>query len=324
MEIIRNTVNCVYSEYLYSNNYNIATIIVNIIDACNYSCYYCYNKKPRTNKVLDLNKLYNFCKWYYDNINRHINICILGGEPTLHKDLLNFCKCISSTFSEMKCIVITNFSQDLNYYLDLLNTHTNLILSWHSLQNNDIFIDKVNSIPYHYFKDDMIKISVMYEKMNIQKSLYVFDTLYHKFYKYMEFSIVENNHLHGKQSELYEYTDEELDQFNQRINNKTYFDAQSYKHITFEYNDRIEKKILSQTLLDKKLVDFHNYKCMAGVDQLQIYFNGDIAPCDDLYETGVILGNIYSDNFDKSKYHYRICQLHNCPCPAFSKKLKIF
>ena len=110
MEIIRNTVNCVYSEYLYSNNYNIATIIVNIIDARNYSCYYCYNKKPRTNKVLELNKLYNFCKWYYDNINRHINICILGGEPTLHKDMLNICKCISSTFSEMKCIVIANFS----------------------------------------------------------------------------------------------------------------------------------------------------------------------------------------------------------------------
>lgn len=324
---MHNTVKKVYSKWLYTDQFTTATIIVNIIDICNYSCYYCYNKKPRTCKRLDLDKLYVFCKWFHDTINTHINICMLGGEPTLHQDLQSFCKKISDNFKDVKCIVITNFSQDLQYYIDLLKMNANLILSWHSLpndRNNQEFIDKLNCIPYNYFENDMIKISVMYEKLYTKNSLYAFDTMYDKYYRYMEFSIVESNHLHGKKSDQYEYTDQELKEFTDRISDKTYFDSQTYKHIEFEYNDRVEKKVLSQTLLDRKLVDFYNYKCMAGIDQLQIYFNGDISPCDDLYENGIILGNIYDNYFDKSKYHYRICQLHNCPCPAFSKKEQLF
>ena len=322
----QNDVKRVYTSATHYGEHPIANIVVNIADICNYNCYYCYNRRPRTNKLLDLGALHDFCKWYYDNINPLINICILGGEPALHPDLLRFCQKIASSCSAVKCAVITNFSKDLRYFLDLLDAGADLILTWHSLpndKNNQEFIHNVNKIPYHFFEESRIKISVMYEKLNIRNALYAFDTMHSKFYKHMELSIVENNHLHGKQSELYAYSQEELNEFKTRIEDKDYFSSQTSRMIIFEYSDRIEKKLLSQTILDTTLADFHNYKCMAGMHQLQIYVNGDIAPCDDLYETGIVLDNIYSGKFSKTRYHFRICQLHNCPCPVFSLKEKI-
>ena len=148
----------------------------------------------------------------------------------------------------MKCAVITNFSKDLRYFLDLLDAGADLILTWHSLpndKNNQEFIHNVNKIPYHFFEESRIKISVMYEKLNIRNALYAFDTMHSKFYKHMELSIVENNHLHGKQSELYAYSQEELNEFKTRIEDKDYFSSQTSRMIIFEYSDRIEKKLLS-------------------------------------------------------------------------------
>jgi radical SAM protein with 4Fe4S-binding SPASM domain len=40
-------------------------------------------------------------------------------------------------------------------------------------------------------------------------------------------------------------------------------------------------------------MNFYNFKCMAGLYQISINFNGDISPCDDLYERGIIIGSIY-------------------------------
>lgn len=330
MEIIQNNVKKVYTNATHYREHPITNIIVDIIDVCNYNCYYCYNKRPRTNKLLDLNKLYDFCKWYHDNINSLINICMLGGEPTLHPDLLRFCQKITSTYPTVKCGIITNFSKDLKYYLALLNARVDLILSWHSLsndKNNQEFICKVNDIPYHFFEENKIKISVMYEKLNIRSSLHAFDNMYSKFYKYMELSIVENNHLHGNNSELYNYSSDELNEFKKRIEDKNYLASHDNLMIKFKYSNRIENKLLSQTILNKDLVNFHYYKCMAGIYQIQIYFNGDIAPCDDLYQIyqkKVILGNIYDRKFDQSKYHFRICQLYVCTCPMFSLKERVF
>ena len=85
----------------------------------------------------------------------------------------------------------------------------------------------------------------MYEKLNVRNALHAFDAMHSKFYKHMELSIVENNHLHGKQSELYAYSQEELNEFKTRIEDKDYFNSQASRMIIFEYSDRIEKKLLS-------------------------------------------------------------------------------
>ena len=35
-------------------------VLLFIADRCNFSCPYCYNRRPRTNKIVDLDLLYKF------------------------------------------------------------------------------------------------------------------------------------------------------------------------------------------------------------------------------------------------------------------------
>jgi sulfatase maturation enzyme AslB (radical SAM superfamily) len=114
------TANTVYSQLLYGNNKHISAIIVNIIDICNYNCYYCYNKKPRTNKILDLHALIHFIDWFSNNINSNIILFILGGEPTLHPQLFDFCVFLRKKYKNINCRIVTNFSYDIKKILTLL------------------------------------------------------------------------------------------------------------------------------------------------------------------------------------------------------------
>jgi len=47
----------------------------------------------------------------------------------------------------------------------------------------------------------------MYEKLNYEYSLNVFDYFYKKIPKHITLTIVENNHLNGQFNEIYEYTE---------------------------------------------------------------------------------------------------------------------
>ena len=73
----------------FNNHY---LILAFICDKCNYNCIYCYNKKPRSFINLDLLKFYNFLCKLKEHLNKTINLELIGGEPTLHSDLYDFCK----------------------------------------------------------------------------------------------------------------------------------------------------------------------------------------------------------------------------------------
>ena len=63
-------------------------MIINIIDLCNKKCSYCYNKIYRFDSILNL----DFLEKFIDNSLLKIVFDIIGGEPTLHPDLYDFCK----------------------------------------------------------------------------------------------------------------------------------------------------------------------------------------------------------------------------------------
>jgi len=134
--------------YSYKNSFK---LLVYIIDSCNYNCEYCYNDFPRTNIKLDLNKLYFFIKNILIDIHKkdYIWLELIGGEPTLHPDLLDFCQKISK-LNNIYMTIYTNFSKDIDFYKTLLSidSRISLILSWHSLNKN--FKDKFDLIPNIY------------------------------------------------------------------------------------------------------------------------------------------------------------------------------
>ena len=69
-----------YSDYV--------VILAYIADICNYNCTYCYNKKPRSGKFLDLDALLDACLAIYQSTHKKIKLELIGGEPTMHPKLM--------------------------------------------------------------------------------------------------------------------------------------------------------------------------------------------------------------------------------------------
>ena len=302
-------------------------IVANIIDQCNQSCYYCFNTFPRTLKLLDLNKLYNFINYVYKNKYKNIDLILLGGEPTLHPGLLEFCEKIQKQ-KYINYKVISNFSANISVYKKLLINNNNLQLSWHSLINdkyNKKFLKKIKLFDNYYFNNNNINITVMYEKAFYKESLYVFNLLKNNYLKNVEFSLVQSPY-YKMDTELYLYTNEQIKLYNDIVyNDKKYINIKNNNFIINTFDKKqlniIEFKVLD---LKYKLRNFKLFKCMAGVDEFYVNFNGDIAPCEDMYfKYNIKYGNLNYDYKIKFK-KFTICKLENCGCPFFSMKERIF
>jgi hypothetical protein len=64
----------------------------------------------------------------------------------------------------------------------------------------------------------------MYEPHNIITSLNIFNYIYNNITKYLDFSLVDSNHLHGKIDNYYIYSEKQLENFNNIILDKKYFE----------------------------------------------------------------------------------------------------
>ena len=107
--------------YKHANEDNLLYILAYIIDNCNYSCQYCYNVKPYSNAMLDLNQLYDyicFINTHYPS--KYIQLELIGGEPTLHPALLDFCKKIKK-LNNILIKIFTNLSLNIDNYIKLLS-----------------------------------------------------------------------------------------------------------------------------------------------------------------------------------------------------------
>lgn len=319
----------IFDKRLYDNGKNVVlTVVVNLLDICNYDCVYCYNKRPRTKKALDANALCQFILQLKQYCKKKIELLILGGEPTLHKDLDQICKNLATEDNSICCRIFSNFSASIEYYIKLFqleNTAFNFTYHYNKADAHIYFVNKIKQIPYKYFVDDKIEIVIMYEHNYINQSLYVFDQLAGEYAKYINFTFVQDPGTSiGNYN--YVYTDEQLRQYEIRGYDADYVKLRSHDVLTIVDKDK-QQDLISTKFDDPTVVNtnFCNWQCNAGIDQLYIHFNGDISPCEDLYmQRKKILGNIYASNFNFNKMRWQICPLQTCPCPYFSMKQKIF
>lgn len=132
------------------NPNNRLNILMFIMDRCNFSCPYCYNRKPRHLVGADLSV---FLKYVQDIRNkvpyRPLNVSLIGGEPTLHKDMLEFCDQLMK-IKNTTVEVLTNFHKPFEYYLDLLESGVLVSASWHGQGEDSLnwsFVEKALKIP---------------------------------------------------------------------------------------------------------------------------------------------------------------------------------
>lgn len=296
-------------------------ILCNIIDLCNQSCKYCYNKTPRTGVKLDLTKLRDFVIYLIQHKRkRKIEVILLGGEPTLHKDLEEFCAIMDRL--EVRCTVMSNFSSSINLYLQLLELHNvQFDFSWHSTYScQTSFIDKIEQIPYKYFEDERIDITVMYEQDAHEESLHIFNQLREKYRKYLDLAFI--SPIANKYT--YNYTKDQLFQHKLAVeNNKS--TRQEYDNISFCTDNGVDDIATNDVMNPMNdLNNFNRWLCNAGQDQLYVHYNGDIAACPDMYfQRKTVFGNIYALANIKNM-HCTLCQAAVCTCPFYAKKTKIF
>ena len=109
---------------------------------CNLHCSYCFANKIKSNNLninrQELNRILNWLSrsYYY---NPH-PIGIIGGEPTLHPNFINYLKIIEQFCNEYNtfCTIYTNGIE--NYYLNFLDLNTTILININDTNyNNKLF-----------------------------------------------------------------------------------------------------------------------------------------------------------------------------------------
>ena len=116
-------------------HHNMIHILVYATGVCNYNCEYCSFGSMRNDKFLNLNVLYNFLDNLYNLRRQKIYVELIGGEPTLDKNILLFAKKIYEN-GNITLGIYTNFSKPFNLYYELAKYNVDLTLTWHSLVND--------------------------------------------------------------------------------------------------------------------------------------------------------------------------------------------
>ena len=138
----------------FKNKYADVICLIYFADICNYACDYCYNRKPYSNKFIDVNKLILFLTNLSQNNTKKIAIELIGGEPTLHPKLFYFLDNIKN-ISIVDICIFTNFSKSIEYYETLIVKYNARILAtWHSTlmdMHNLSFVNKIFNIKKEIF-----------------------------------------------------------------------------------------------------------------------------------------------------------------------------
>ena len=150
-----------YPIRIYSNvNQNNIQVLAFIIDQCDMHCFYCYNKMPRTKKKLNLKKLYQFLNELNNQTKKNINLDIIGGEPTMHDDLIDFCNKTRNT-SFLKINIYTNFNQDITYFEKLISNNLELSITYHYQNEIELFKQKLFKLISN--RNASVNLTIMYE-----------------------------------------------------------------------------------------------------------------------------------------------------------------
>ena len=298
-----------YGTHLYDGNKNIS-IVLFIADRCNYSCVYCGNKFPRTNKCLDLTITYENIISLFQTINGKLFLDILGGEPLLHPDLYSFCQ----KLSQHKRIIIsiyTNFSADKQMYIKLIQMGIHIVPSWHSLPNNlsnSKFIENVFYVAN--YTNTKISCRVMYEPFASTQSIDAFNQLNLNRNVNVEFSLLSDSQYFKIQ-----YTSEQMYKYMKKqsiVNNKN-------NDICIVFNDGTTQMVGFYEIF--KHMNFRFWKCYAGVDSLYIHSDGNVYPCPKFYtDSKKPLFNMYQETISLVKRPL-ICTFKHADCEC-DKEIK--
>lgn len=306
---------------------NTINILVYTVDCCNYNCYYCYNVFPRTKQKLNLDYLHKYLQFIHANApKKSIDLEFIGGEPTLHPQLIEFCNKIKHD-KYIRTNIYTNMSADINTYIQLLQSNVTLIASWHGTNEdhcNQHYIDMVIDLVNLGFKDQL-DIRIMYEPNNTDNSILAFNRIKNIIpHNKIEMSLlVQSNVIKADNSELYVYTNDQLSRFHECVDDLNKSDEKKEYVLTFS-DGSIEYKCFND-LFGYNQYSYKHFLCDAKMCNLYIHCDGNIYPCVDYFTFNKQpLFSIYQTSHFKVFNAPIICQLDYCSCDWSIRKQKVF
>ena len=318
-----------YGLQLYSKSSedDLLYILAYIEDNCNYNCSYCYNIKPYTKIQLNLIKLYKYIQYIKQKYpTKYIQLELIGGEPTLHPDLLDFCKKVSN-IDNILIKIFTNLSASILLYNSLLiNKNIILIASWHSLKNDLLNINYITKIIQLLKKyKNQIEVRIMYEIFNTKNALNVAnEILPYSNNMLFDLSFLFNPNSKLPENTIFEYTKQQLNNFN--IFHNQHNIRSNRKEFLIRYNDNTEELKTFTDMFCNKSYNFKRWLCNAGKNSLYIDYDGSVYPCVEYSCDNK--KPIFNINNSLSYLNYKfkpiLCKLEFCSCDWDIKKKKIF
>lgn len=307
--------NIKYPVKIFSKlNANIIQILAFVIDSCNYDCFYCYNKRPRTNKQLNLLKLYEFIIKVHSLTNKYIHVDLIGGEPTLHPQLGYFCNMINN-HKFIKCNIYTNLSCTFDIINTLILTNNiELSATYHYQSNKKMFIKKIKNISPNVNTN----ITIMYEPFLSLETIEMYQYLYKDTnLQTVELALILSD---TKNKIVYPYSSEQIVAYNKICDKYKYLTKDEF---IVQYSDGSIKEHSFYSLQTDVSIKTKFWKCWAGIEYFDITVDGDVYSC---IESKKWLFNIIKQPINLFKIPSKpiICMSNYCQCRWDITKEKIF
>lgn len=283
-----------------------------ITDFCNQHCTYC---EPGLNMAycasglapgfptdseidIFVDKLIEVSK----TSGRRLQVCISGGEPTLHNK-------IDDVITRLKphghIMIITNGTRSVTWWEQLTTLPDQVIITLHPEYYNDKKL-RINNLS-RFLIDNHVQLhyNLMCHPMMWDIVINIIDDLEDEFKPLIIAKIIQDQSNFSRK--LYSYTSEQLDfirTYPTKLNTK-----QSRNNISI-YSDGTSSGVTPNKIMTNNEHFFFGWKCSAGSESISVFPNGDV-------RAGICsaknLGKI--SNF-KFLTEYLTCTRPSCVCPG--------
>lgn len=266
-----------------------------VTDYCQYNCSYCCSVDINQNELKESN-IWKFVIAKLKKMDIKFKISLLGGEPTLHKDIFKIIKALDNIGNCTSIDLISNFQKPNEFYesLNSLNSKKlEMTISYHSEYHKG-FLEKLETFNPHY----NVAVSVCVYEKHLDKCKLVLE--HKKFNTYPTFlfdtSAWKNNIGIPKEFKKY-FIEEDKHEIS----------------IPYTYNDGI-RKYKSHEIFDKKLNKFKGFKCRRLV--YRINADGNFVDVCDKSNIGMLPTK-------EKLLSYKTCTMSECSCAEYFEFHKV-
>ena len=294
--------------YSIKNNDDSFLIELELGNICNFKCSYCFPGSNTGDRMWpDVNKLERGMLHLLKQHNRKTRLYLIGGEPTLWKDLPQFCNNLKMAH-DVIINISTNASQSLRWWKQHAHCFDIVNISLHHEYSK--IQHTINVADILYEKNIEVNIDVLIDPNDVQQCMDIVERVKqskHKFPIIAKTVIIAGAHNYSD-DEVLEYLEQPI----KRMPDMDWYNSVCRKprtHITIDNNIDINN---DNYFLINNLNHFKGWMCNLGVDTIKIRNDGTING-----NCGTELNrNIY--NLQDFKITPIKCNQDVCPCSGES------